>query len=103
MSATIKLSPARRTVLKLNGNGKASAVVAEVSATFAQYAAQTPAGKDYIVRDFSLAEWGRKELNVAEHEMPGLISVRKKYENQTAQRRAHHRFVAHDHSDRRAH
>ena len=76
--ATIKLSPPRRTGVKLNGNGKANAVVAEVSATFAQYAAQTPAGKDFIVRDFSLAEWGRKEIAVAEHEMPGLMSVRKK-------------------------
>src|SRR5882757_6869108 len=74
----IKLSPPRRTVVKLNGNGKASAALAEVSETFAKYAAQTPAGKDYIVRDFSLAEWGRKELAVAEHEMPGLMSVRKK-------------------------
>src|SRR5882762_1595826 len=77
--AKIKLSPPRRTVVKLNGNGKASAALAEVSETFAKYAAQTPAGKDYIVRDFSLAEWGRKELAVAEHEMPGLMSVRKKY------------------------
>src|SRR6266705_7183927 len=77
--AAIKLSPSRRTVLKLNGNGKAGAALAEVSETFAKYAAQTPAGKDYIVRDFSLAEWGRKELAVAEHEMPGLMSVRKKY------------------------
>ena len=80
--ATIKLSPPRRLkapLVKLNGNGKAKAVVAAVSETFAKYAAQTPAGKDYIVRDFSLAEWGRKELAVAEHEMPGLMSVRKKY------------------------
>jgi adenosylhomocysteinase len=38
-----------------------------------------PAGQDYIVRDIGLAEWGRKEINVAEHEMPGLVSVRKKY------------------------
>jgi adenosylhomocysteinase len=43
------------------------------------YAAQTPAGKDYVVRDFSLADWGRKEIAVAEHEMPGLMSVRKKF------------------------
>src|SRR5260221_1011088 len=77
----IKLSPARRIVLKLNGNGKANAALAEVSETFAKYAAQTPAGKDYIVRDFSLAEWGRKEIAVAEHEMPRLMSVRKKYAN----------------------
>ena len=43
------------------------------------FAAQTPAGKDYVVRDFGLAEWGRKEIAVAEHEMPGLMAVRKKY------------------------
>jgi adenosylhomocysteinase len=36
-------------------------------------------GQDYSVADIALAEWGRKELNVAEHEMPGLMSVRKKY------------------------
>ena len=60
----------------------ACACLNEVSETFAKYAAQTPAGKDYIVRDFSLAEWGRKEIAVAEHEMPGLVSVRQKYAKQ---------------------
>jgi len=34
---------------------------------------------DYIVKDISLAEWGRKEISVAEQEMPGLMSVREKY------------------------
>lgn len=34
---------------------------------------------DYKVADMSLAEWGRKELDVAEHEMPGLMAIRKKY------------------------
>src|SRR5436190_17624263 len=34
---------------------------------------------DYKVKDMSLAEWGRKEISIAEHEMPGLMSVRKKY------------------------
>ncbi|MBW8781460.1 MAG: adenosylhomocysteinase [Verrucomicrobia bacterium] len=38
-----------------------------------------PKGQDFIVRDLGLAEWGRKEINVAEHEMPGLVSVRRKY------------------------
>ncbi len=33
----------------------------------------------YKVADISLAEWGRKEINIAEHEMPGLMSIRKKY------------------------
>jgi adenosylhomocysteinase len=35
--------------------------------------------KDYHVRDISLAEWGRKEISVAEQEMPGLMAVRAKY------------------------
>ena len=30
---------------------------------------------DYKVADISLADWGRKELDIAEHEMPGLMSV----------------------------
>ncbi len=34
---------------------------------------------DYKVADMSLADWGRKELDIAEHEMPGLMSIRKKY------------------------
>ncbi len=34
---------------------------------------------DFKVKDLSLAEWGRKELDIAEKEMPGLISVREKY------------------------
>ena len=34
---------------------------------------------DYKVADMSLADWGRKEINVAEHEMPGLVSIRNKH------------------------
>ena len=34
---------------------------------------------DFKVRDITLADWGRKEIVIAEHEMPGLMSVRKKY------------------------
>jgi adenosylhomocysteinase len=34
---------------------------------------------DYKVADLSLADWGRKEIDIAEHEMPGLMSIRKKY------------------------
>jgi adenosylhomocysteinase len=35
--------------------------------------------KESIVKDMSLAEFGRKELNLAEHEMPGLMNCRKEY------------------------
>src|SRR2546423_4094361 len=33
----------------------------------------------YRVADLSLAEWGRKEIDIAEQEMPGLMSIRRKY------------------------
>ncbi|MFI5337686.1 MAG: adenosylhomocysteinase, partial [Opitutales bacterium] len=34
---------------------------------------------DHHVKDIGLAEWGRKEISVAEHEMPGLMAVRRKF------------------------
>jgi len=34
---------------------------------------------EYKVADLALAEWGRKEISVAEFEMPGLMAIRKKY------------------------
>ena len=36
---------------------------------------------DYKVADIALAEWGRKEIAIAETEMPGLMAVRKEYAN----------------------
>ena len=38
-----------------------------------------PPAQDFKVRDLGLADWGRKELDIAEHEMPGLMSIRRKY------------------------
>src|SRR5437660_4355513 len=59
--ASIKLTPARAKAGKAKANGNGS-------------------GKhDYAVRDLSLAEWGRKTIEVCQHEMPGLMSIRKKY------------------------
>ena len=40
---------------------------------------QTQTNSDFKVRDLSLAEWGRKEISIAEKEMPGLMSIREKY------------------------
>jgi len=34
---------------------------------------------DHIVKDLSLADWGRKEIKIAEHEMPALMAIRKEY------------------------
>ncbi|MBN1942594.1 MAG: adenosylhomocysteinase [Phycisphaerae bacterium] len=36
-------------------------------------------GVEYKIKDLSLAEFGRKELDIAEHEMPGLMATREKY------------------------
>jgi len=53
----IKLSPPRRAIVKTNGNGK----------------------NDYYVKDISLADAGRREIEVAEQEMPGLMACRAQY------------------------
>ena len=34
---------------------------------------------EYKIADMALADWGRKEITIAEHEMPGLVSIRNKY------------------------
>jgi adenosylhomocysteinase len=39
----------------------------------------TTTKSDYQVADINLADWGRKEISVAEHEMPGLMAIRKKH------------------------
>ena len=35
--------------------------------------------QDYRVADIELADWGRREISIAEHEMPGLMATRAKY------------------------
>jgi len=35
--------------------------------------------KDYVIKDIGLAEWGRKEISLAETEMPGLMAIREEY------------------------
>jgi adenosylhomocysteinase len=39
----------------------------------------TTTEQDFHVADISLADWGRMEIQVAEHEMPGLMAIRQKY------------------------
>src|SRR5438094_6664186 len=43
-----------------------------------------PTKSDYKVRDINLADWGRKEISIAEKEMPGLMTIRKKYASEKA-------------------
>ena len=58
--ATVKLPKTPKNRLSKNGNGK----------------------QDFAVRDLSLAEWGRKTIEISENEMPGLMAIRKKYGTQ---------------------
>src|SRR5260370_19173519 len=58
------------TLTRTNGKKSAAAI------------GQTRANSDYKVKDITLADWGRKEISVAEQEMPGLMAVRAKYGTQ---------------------
>ena len=49
--------------------------------------AQTKAA-DFHVADLSLAAWGRKEIAIAETEMPGLMAIREEYAAEPAPARA---------------
>src|SRR5437762_2378086 len=55
---------------------------ASAMATATRKAPSLPVAKampDYAVADLSLADWGRKEISIAEHEMPGLMAIRRKH------------------------
>ena len=39
----------------------------------------TTAFADYVVADLALADWGRKEVRIAETEMPGLMAIREEF------------------------
>ncbi|MDE2047909.1 MAG: adenosylhomocysteinase [Betaproteobacteria bacterium] len=38
-----------------------------------------PAAPDYVIADLALADWGRKEIRIAETEMPGLMAIREEF------------------------
>jgi adenosylhomocysteinase len=50
-----------------------------VATTLPQTAAPKSGAADYKVADIHLADWGRKEITIAEQEMPGLMAIRAKY------------------------
>ena len=49
---------------------------------------------NYVISDISLSDFGRKEIKIAETEMPGLMALRRKY-----QRCKNSRKSSYDHSD----
>ena len=42
-------------------------------------ASAAPAANDFVVADLKLADWGRKEIRIAETEMPGLMAIREEF------------------------
>ena len=54
-------------------------MTSSTTGTLMTAAAKKPAFTDYIVKDISLAEFGRKEISLAETEMPGLMATREEY------------------------
>ena len=56
--------------------------------------------EQYAVKDISLASFGRKEIEIAEKEMPGLLAIRKKYSSEKPlERSPNYRFTSYDDSD----
>ena len=74
----VKLPPSRAKLIKAaaktngakNGNGAAPAK---------SNGASQASKQDFKVADLSLADWGRKAITIAEHEMPGLMAIRRKH------------------------
>src|SRR5690606_34155660 len=48
-------------------------------ADFTGFGVNAMSAQDYIVADISLADWGRKEIEIAETEMPGLMASREEF------------------------
>ena len=66
----VQLAASRKTKAKAKAPAPKPAVALKVSGN---------GRPDFHVRDLSLAEWGRKSIEIAEHEMPGLMAIRAKY------------------------
>src|SRR3954467_1720590 len=69
------LDPARGSARLLLEQMMTTATMTEHAFDQARKAGRQP----YKVRDLSLAEWGRKEMRLAEQEMPGLMALRERY------------------------
>ena len=62
-----------------------------------------PKFTDFKVADISLADWGRKEIAIAESEMPALMTIRRKYaDEKPLKERPYYWLYSHDHSNGRA-
>ncbi len=76
-ASTAKKKASRRAHTGAAKPGTARAARREPIAARVAPAPASTAGLEFRVRDLSLAEWGRKEIELAEKEMPGLMAIRR--------------------------
>jgi adenosylhomocysteinase len=65
--------------MKVTAKPAAKAAAKPIAKSAAKSTAVAAKIEDYAIADLSLAAWGRKELNIAETEMPGLMSIREEF------------------------
>src|SRR3569833_1734900 len=53
------------------------------------YSSSNSSDQDFFVADLGLADWGRKEIKIAETEMPGLMAIREEFASQQPLKGAH--------------
>ena len=58
--------------------------------------------QDYIITDIGLADWGHKEISIAESEMPGLMALRDEYKGQQPLKGARDWLSSYDNSNSRS-
>src|SRR5258707_5130426 len=68
-----------RLAIGIDGTFSATATQRMPMTTSPNAAKTMPTSHDYVVKDIGLAEWGRKEIAIAETEMPGLMATREEY------------------------
>src|SRR5258708_28642305 len=68
-----------RLAIGIDGTFSATGTQRRPQATSPTAAETVPNSHDYVVKDIGLAEWGRKEIAIAETEMPGLMATRAEF------------------------
>src|SRR6185312_1477729 len=84
VSGSFAIATARKAAFRASSPCRACAAdtaiaVAASPGPFPSGAQMSAKFTDYIVKDLALAEWGRKEISLAETEMPGLMATRAEY------------------------
>src|SRR5262245_47989828 len=72
-------NPVEKEIFRPSGRATSQEHFMSATATKPHAKEAKTARHDYAIADIKLADWGRKELAIAEHEMPGLLAIRRKH------------------------